>query len=495
MSKTVVLNKFDGGIAEDIRTTNTNECEISYGYDLYTNPHKLTHYRDQLAETGSNVDDMEIADVGMTTISGTNYMVAFGYDTSSTTLAAAYTRSAYDFNGAWTQQAVGVAGYSYCKGTYIQYQGISFVLTVNGTTYNLQKYTGAGSLVSVGTFTALASVEVPRPYIHPDDKILYMCVGNTIAYYTGSGSVSSVSTILPVGHKAMSVAHFSGYLAVLTTPLLTGESGIQLWGRDTGLNTLQGYVPVGSYIGQTISNIDGYLLCISRSDNLGNFSDKKIEVRGYAGGDTASVIKQISIPSTSTSNYNIVSTKKDNKLYFSIGGEKAIYMCCKNKSGRYMVTQDRLTSTGTATTFSNVYGMNFIGDVLYVASLEDGLYKLTASDRESSVPYVNTSSWTSTVNPGMSELDREVDKRLVTVELNFESAYAFGTTVLKYKVDGTTATIATGTNSISTSLMIQNDAESDGTPFKVGKDIQFIVESSCSNIKSIRYVYEVVQIK
>lgn len=492
--KTLQQTRFDGGIAEDIRTTNTNECEISTGFDLYTNPHKLLHYRDQLAETGSNVDDMEIADVGMTTIAGTNYMVAFGYDTASTLLAAAYTRTAYDFNGAWTQQAVGVAGYEYCKGTYIQYLGISFALTRNGTTYNLQKYTGAGSLTSVGTFTALASVEVPRPYIHPDDKVLYMAVGNTIAKYDGT-TFSSVSTILPTGHKAMSVAHFGGFLSILTTPLLTGESGIQLWGRDTGINTLQGYVPVGSYIGQSIANIDGYLIIISRGDNLGTFSEKKIQVRAYSGGDTADVIKEIAIPSASTTNYNIASTKKDNKLYFAISGEKAIYMCCKNKSGRYIVTQDRLLSAGTATALSNVFAMNFVGDVLYVASLEDGTYKLTATDRESSVPYVNTSRYTTTINPGMSEGDRELDKRLIHVQVNFDSAYATGTTVLKYIVDGTTATVATKTNSISTNLVVENDAESDGVPFKTGKDFQFTIESGCSNIKSIRYTYEVIQLK
>lgn len=493
MSKIVTrtLTRFDGGIAEDIRTTSTNECEISTGYDLYTNPHKLIHHRDQLAETGSNVDDMEIADVGMTTISGTNYMVAFGYDTSSTTLAAAYTRTAYDFNGTWSQQAVGVAGYTYCKGTYIQYLGISFCLTVSGTTYNLQKYTGAGSLTSVGTFTALSGVEVPRPYIHPDDKILYMAVGNTIAKYDGT-TFSSVSTILPVGQKAMSIAHFSGYLSILTAPLLTGESGIQLWGRDTGINTLQGYVPVGSYIGQSVANIDGYLIIISRGDNLGTFSEKKIAVRAYAGGDTATVIKQISIPSTSTSNYNIATTKKDNKLYFAIGGESAVYMVCKNKSGRYIITQDRLISTGDEVT--NVFAINFVGDVMYIAFLEDGTYKLTATDRESSVPYVNTARYVTSINPEMPEEDREVDKTLLSVQINFDCDYNFGSTVLKYKVDGTTATIGTITNSISTNLTLNNTTESDGTPFKTGKDIQFIVESRCSNIKSIRYNYQVTQI-
>lgn len=492
MSRTVVINNFSGGVAEDIRTNSSSECELSTGFDLYTNPHKATHHRDQLLETGTIINDNQMTDVGMTTIAGNNYMVAFGYDTSSTTLPASWIRTPYDFNGSWgSQQAVGVGGYTYCKGTYVQYQGISYVLTVSGTTYNLQKYIGSGTMTSVGTFTATAGVEVPRPYIHPDDKVLYMCVGNTIAKWNGS-AFSSVTTILPTGYKAMSIAHYGGYLAILVAPTLTGESIMYLWGRDTGLNTLQGSVPMGSYVGQSISNIDGYVICVSRGDNFGSFSQKKIEVRAYSGGDTSTVIKSIEIPSASTNNYNIVSAKKDNKLYFAIGGEKAVYMVCKNKLGRYMVTQDRLISTGTAVT--NVYAMNFVGDVLYVAFLEGATYKLTATDMESSVPFVNTATYTTTINPGMSEGDREMEKRLVNVQVHFDSAYANGNTVLKCIVDGTTATIGTVANTVSSSISFNGSAESDGTPFKTGRDFQFIVESGCSNIKSIRYTYEVIQI-
>lgn len=491
--KTISINNFSGGMAEDVRTFATNECEVSTGFDLYSNPNKLIHYRDQLAEAdgAKTIDEVEMTDVGMTTIVGTNYMVAFGYDTASTTLPASYIRTAYDFNGSWSQQAVGVASYSYCKGTYIQYLGISFVLSVNGTTYNLQKYTSAGTMTSVGTFTATAGVDVPRPYIHPDDKILYIVVGNTIAKLATDGTTfTSHTTILPTGYKATSVTHFGGYLAIAMTPTLVGDSILYLWGRDTSVNTLQGSVNMGISILQSIENIGGAVICVSRGDNNGAFQDKKIEFRAYVGGDVANLFKTITIPSTSTTNYNIVKARKDDKLYFAIGGEKAVYMVCKNKSGRYIVTQDRLISTGSAVT--NVYSISFVGDVMYVSFLE-GTYKLTATDRESAVPITSLSIYKTTINPGMSEGDRELEKKLIKVQVNYESSYAQGNTILKYTVDGTEGTISTKANAISTNQRIEGSAESTGIPFMTGTDFQFTVESNSANIKSIRYIYELLQ--
>lgn len=53
MSNTVTINTWDGGHAEDIRTTASNECESVVNFDILTNPHKLIPYSDPVAETSS----------------------------------------------------------------------------------------------------------------------------------------------------------------------------------------------------------------------------------------------------------------------------------------------------------------------------------------------------------------------------------------------------------------------------------------------------------
>ena len=50
MSKTVLINKFDGGIAEDPRTFATDQCQSSLNFDIFTNPHYLQPYPDTVEE-------------------------------------------------------------------------------------------------------------------------------------------------------------------------------------------------------------------------------------------------------------------------------------------------------------------------------------------------------------------------------------------------------------------------------------------------------------
>lgn len=494
MAKQIIQNRFDGGIAEDVRTSASNECEISTNFDIFNNPHKLIHHYDQSLETdfGAIIDDVEMTDVGMTKVVATNYMVAFGYNTSSTTLPASHIRTAFDFNGSWTQQAVGVASYSYNKGTYIQYGGISFVLTNNGTTYNLQKYTGAGTMTSVGTFTvsAVPSV-VPRPYIHPEDKILYMVVGTSIATYNiASGSFQQYTTILPTGYTGTCISHYGGYLTIGMVPDLPGDSLMLLWGRDGTLNTLQGSINVGRLYLQSLHNIEGSVIAISRSVNANAFISKTIEVKQYSGGDSYRLVKLIDIPSASTTNYNIVSCKKDEAVYFAIGGEKAVYRVGRNSQGRFAITQDRLIDSGSAV--DNVYSISFVGDYMYVAFSVGGVYKLSTTNESNT--QVNSAIYRQTINSNMPEADRALEKKLSHIEVLFEGVSTSGTSTVRYIVDGTTGTVGSKTN-VSGNFVIKGKGESTGTPFKNGRDIQIEVETTFgTNVKEIRYIYESINL-
>ncbi len=494
--KLAIQNRFDGGIAEDVRTSSTSECYYSRGFDLIGTPSTLVHHVDQVNETdgAQTVNDNQITDVGMTTISGTNYMIAFGRDSAASALPAAFTRTAYDFNGNWTKQATGVVGTTQIKGTYIQYGGISFILTRNSTTYNLQKYTGAGTLVSVGTFTSTAGAVVPRPYIHPEDKILYMAVGTVIATYNiATGTFSSVSTILPTGYSATSISHYGGYLAIGVVPDLPGDSLMLLWGRDTTLNTLQGSVNMGRTYLQSLQNIEGTVIGVSTSYSSGGFVNKTVEIKGYYGGESYQLLKTISIlgDSVVATNYNIVSARKDESLYFAIGGEKAVHRVCKNKAGRWVVTQDRLIAEDGGAV-DNVYSISFVNDIMYVAYSQSGVYKLSATSENFNLATAKADEavYTQSINCGVAEADKLVEKKLVHVEVLFEGMSTSGTATVNCIIDGTTALVQTK-NNVSGNFVVKGQAESTGKPFKIGRDIQIQVKTAYgTNVKEIRYKYE-----
>ena len=68
-----IINRFDGGMASDLRTTSTNQCASSVNFDISTNPHKLKPYSDPIAETHASgpMTDYAITDVAVLNISGT----------------------------------------------------------------------------------------------------------------------------------------------------------------------------------------------------------------------------------------------------------------------------------------------------------------------------------------------------------------------------------------------------------------------------------------
>ena len=78
--KRVVINRFDNGQAEDIRTTNDFFCEQSYNFDIVTKPHSLITKRDMVAETisGGTLTDYDITDELLATYSRTTYIFGYG---------------------------------------------------------------------------------------------------------------------------------------------------------------------------------------------------------------------------------------------------------------------------------------------------------------------------------------------------------------------------------------------------------------------------------
>jgi hypothetical protein len=495
--KLALQNRFDGGIAEDLRTNASNECELATGFDLMSNPYKLIHHIDPTNELNGaeTINDNQMTDVGMTTIAGNAYMVAFGKDSAASNLPASFIRTPYEFNGFWEQQAVGVLGTNFIKGTYVQYGGISFILTNNGTTYNLQKYTTSGTMTSVGSFTVTAvPAIIPRPYIHPEDKVLYMAVGTVIATYNiATGSFQALTTLLPTGYMASTLAHYGGYLTIGVVPDLPGDSLMLLWARDITLNTLQGSVNMGRLYLQTLQNIEGVVIAICRSVNTGGSISKTIEVKAYFGGDSYQLLKTVEIPGALgiATNYNIVSCRKDDSVYFAVGGEKAIYRVCKNKSGRWVISQDRLIAADGGAV-DNVFSLAFVGDYLYCAYQQSSTYKLSATNDNASKNL--TATYIQSVNCNMTEGDKSLEKKILHIEVLLEGISTSGTSTLKYIVDGITGTVQSKTNTVG-NFVLKGKAEYTGTPFKSGRDIQIQVETTYgTNVKEIRYFYQPINL-
>ena len=98
------------------------------------------------------------------------------------------------------------------------YKEASYALIYNGSgTYTLYKHASSGTASSIGNIST-SSGFYSRPFVHPEDNILYIVIGNTIAKYDGT-TFSTHTTILPSGFDTVSVTDYGSYLAIFMHPL------------------------------------------------------------------------------------------------------------------------------------------------------------------------------------------------------------------------------------------------------------------------------------
>lgn len=493
----VEINKFDGGHAEDIRTFNTDECEKSLNFDIFTNPHKLIPYPDSVAETtGTGVmADIQISDIDISLIGSSYVITGIGYETSISAKPTFWTKSAITNGGTlnWSSQAVS-AGNTFQKLSGVVYKDKDFALGFNGSNqYTLYRYDSAGSVTAIGTISS-SSIFYARPFVHPEDNILYIIIGTTITTWNGS-ALATTTTILPAGFEAVSVTDYGTYLAIGMRPLRgNGNSVTYLWGRDATINTLQGTIPMGEGNLLILENLDNELVAIMAPQNaFSTATTNKIYIKKYSGG-SVQLVKSLMI--LNTQSISVTKLKNVNKLYFGLNNDYAVYAFGKNKEGEYILTQDRYYNNGTIIG-SALYAIAMIGDVMWKGFGTSGVaYTLMRSLINSlgeSVTYNSVSTYKTTINPNMNLSDRYKRKQLDAIQISY-TGKANGTLALKYSVDGSamTSIVSENTTAIET-VKEANTEASTGKSLIDGREFQFQIESTGGvEIKEVRYRYTVL---
>ncbi len=497
----VIINRFDGGNAEDILTKATNECELSYGFDIFKSKDKLIKLYSQIQETTNSVP---MYDVGLTTIAGTDYLVGVGENTTVSARLAFYTRASTSVNGSFTSQQA-LSAYNIAGGTYIEYGGVAYAMTATGaapTTYRLESFTAAGVTTVVGSFTDTSTYTYhPRPFIHPDDKILYMCIGTTIAKYNlATTTFSSHTGILPTGYKVVSVTNFGGYLAIAMNPLLAGQQSLLLlWGRDTSITTLQASINCGTRAITCIENLNGELVLVFVPENSSFIVDKYIDIKVYRGGDYLDSIKSILVPSAYVTNPTLAKAKYRDRLYFGCGGYPALHSVGKNSTGQYTISTMNMIYDGSigavANAISSVSNISFVNDICYIAfRTTGGSFILTASDVTTSIARYNNAVYRTSQNMGMNIADRSDLKVVKSVKVIYKCYNASGnTTTLSYSVDGSTDVVLSVNTNVSGQNIINVYSDTTGGNIKVGRYFTFQIDAVNNvEIEEIQYEYDTI---
>lgn len=484
-----LITKFDGGMAEDIRTQSQDQSQDCTGFDIFSNPHLLTPYGDAIAETmvTGTMDDHRITDVFQTTFG----ITGIGNTSNVSSVPSFYTKT--NINDPWTFNTTGTAGHTFIQGSGVYYKNKLFCLSLNGTQYNLDRFDSLGVVTSIGTFN-IAATSYARPFVHPEDNVLYIVVGNVIASWDGT-TFTVTTTILPLGYYCTSISNYGTYLAIVMNPTLNNANAICfLWGRDPSLNTLQGTIDLGEGLCQIVENLYNTLYFVVVNSNFPLTKiNNKIRIKQYAGASVQTVYS-LQVPiNTSVLTYKY---KFDGRLHFLSGSETAIYAFGKNSEGQFILTHDRYMNNGV--TVGSGQPISMVGDVMFIASTsQGGVYSLMRSKVNGlgeQITYFNTAVFISTLNPAMGLSRYTIQgkhkvKNLMATAVLYTGANS-GNTNLKYSIDSSAMTSIMGDTNATGEFGTEAGMQADGYPFNSGREFQFQMESSGgSKIKGLFYRY------
>lgn len=491
---TVIVNKFDGGHAEDLRTFATNESEYSKNFDIFTNPHYLQPYPDTVTETmvSGTITDYKLTDV----ISDINILdgdtlIALGQAGSSDTNLKFFSKD--NLTEGWTNRAERTSG-SVKNNTLIGYKGLAYALEQSGADITLLELTNSSTITTRGTISSVTSA--CKPFIHPGTGFMYLGTDNVISRSDGA-SVTSYNGIIPTNLRITSITNYGTYLAVGTRPVNGFDRSIAFIINPSNLAlnstaSISNIVDFGKGNLNVLDNMGDILVGVITTNNPTTVIDNKLVVKTWAGGEVQ-IVKEVDIDSTIATSNIILKAKADNKLYFALSLDDCIWAFAKNKEGAWTLTKDKYVVNGTAVT--GITGLSILNDIMWVgfstAGITNGFYRTTYSTGSPTTDYTATSTYRTTLNPSMPLADRYKDKELKAVQIAFTGATS-GTTVVKYSVDGSSMTsILSNTNAAGEYVISTTNETTNALPFLTGKEFQFQIESTGkSKIKELRYKYE-----
>ena len=490
-----IINTWDGGHAQDLRTFSNDESKTSANFDIHTYPHSLISMRDMVAETysGGTITDFDITDVVPIQISGTVELIGWGRESSASTKASFFKKtSSTDITSAWDKVATNAGAATPMPGTLVNYHNVAWAVD---SVHNLVKFTSPATYTAVGTILATPGISVPKPFVHPEDDILYFGAGNIVGLNDDGGSGFDGSVlVLPENMFITSFTAYGSYLAIACKPANgAGESVVYLWDRDTSLNT--GIQPIwwGDTALEVLENIGEILVGVSGIKNVGSFTaptttqSYKYLVRIYGGGSVQTVKEIVFSDSSQLRNFK---AKLNDKLYFGFDTQDCVYVTGKNKSGEWFVAKSSFITPSGSYITDALTGISIVGDVFFISYTDGGTSGYLTRTTEGT--YANVCRYYTTINPGMPVEDRYEEKTLVAVQIAYKCTGAGNMEVSLY-VDSTFSLqqIIDSTNAVTGEYIQTSQMVTDGTMFKTGREFSFQINATGNmEVKEWKYIYE-----
>lgn len=480
MSKTISIeiNQFNGGISDDPRLPKPTEFQITKHFDIFTNPRRLTPYRDLSADTND----------GSTATGMRQYFVRdFLYASASAKLyglgqtGAGLTKIVYKADattGNWTLPSSSEGNGAVQNGCFVEYK--DYIWGFQGTTqvFKWGLLSGTPSITNtagtVGTITSVAQGVIAK------DDNLYLPYNNKIVRVNSSGTVSDAVLTLPTNLKITSICNLGNYLAIGCAPVASynGVSKVFLWNLTS--TDVTETIEWGEGDLRILESIEGLLVGVTDrylNNSVGAGKGSMI-VQVYSGG-SPQVVKEVFTQALTGKTIPITKVVKNNRVFWSAkimtnsaGTEynEGIWSFGRKNSGYlYALTLDTIDENVNT---SGIQAFGTAANYFFIAHSADGSIDKTSATA--------TYTFTSAIESQIYDAgDVDSDKTLLSCKVSFRKLSSGESVTLKYRIDGATSWTTIGTASTAGDLSHTFlNIESTGIEFASGREFEFRIEST-----------------
>jgi len=486
---TVKIDRFDGGISNDLRTNDHTKFAITEHFDTHTYHLRLKPYRSHEADEQSKTPLIRKFVAGERTASGTP--VLWGLGESSGKPALVFHNITPETPG-WSTPADNAAANNVNFNFVFYYSNQVFGMQTNGDlfSYDTVNATMTDQDQDFSAFTTFA-----EPVHHPADDRAYFFTDNVVHKLNNTTWSLSVLT-LPTNQRIVDATPYGNYLAIACTPkgnsTYARSNIVYLWDRDSSLTTISNKIDFGRGTLKYIAELDGRLIAVvDKWVNSPEDADRAelVVLGATSASNSATVLNRIpSIGST-----NVISSLKskvveDNILYFPFrltngivsSVRDGIYSVNSRGAITLEVVEEDLTDDDAV-----IDGISRLAGFWFIAHDADGSVERTDDNSN----YTYTSIYESLI---FDNGDVSINKKLLGVTVTTVPLPTAGQIVLQYRVNEESSWTTIFTNATDNSVRHSAvNIESSGVNFNEYNEVQFRIQSTGNaEITSLKFESE-----
>ena len=448
----VTLNKFYGGVADDIISANASEYANAVGLDDLMQIGRLSPYRSYTARISGAFNIRRIVMGSDSTVYALG-TVASGSTSSTTVFTKEFTAGIN--NASWTESISGNGAAAQSSKAFTEHgvDGIRKYLYMWDANGAIDRYLMHDSLFEDGWQNPSgANANNAGPIFAHSNGTIYFAYGNNVAGWDGT-TFTVVAIDIPPGFQIMDLTEWNSYLIIaaawgqsITSSIDPTKSRTFFW--DTvNPSTYQFAKLIPEGIVYACQNIGGELVAITLQGGGTLSQDGRMSAYVYDGAQFNLKKKLVAREANNVASFAYRGQHigvKNNQLYFiaQLGNDQGIWRFGKN-NGVYCLKRDRSMGNTTASEgwepISSNSAIDFIGDYLCATSDLSTTFCTINSNTYSSFGFYET--------PVFGSGKQYETKDLLSVAIVTRGLPASSSVLVRYRTDGNTSWTDIGTHS------------------------------------------------